>query len=68
MQKCKIVATGLFIPRGDAAAALEPVEETLDAVAYPVEPLVVAILHFARRVRWDYRLHATRLHGLTDPV
>ena len=68
MHEREIVAPRLLVARGDAAAALEPVEKALDAVAYPVEPLVVAILHVARRVRRDHRLHATRLHGFTDPV
>jgi len=62
----EIVAPGLLIPRRDAAAALQVVEEALDAVADPVESFVVAALHRATAVRRDDRLHAARLHRLAD--
>ena len=48
-QKRKVMVTGLFIARSDAAAPLDAVKETLDTVAYPVQALVVAAADFAGR-------------------
>ena len=66
MDHREVVAPRLLVARRDAAAALEVVEETLDAVADSVESLVVAMLHLARGVRRDHRLHAVRLRGIAD--
>jgi hypothetical protein len=43
----------LLVSRSDPAIALQPLKEILDVVPPPVEPLVVAALPAARRIRRD---------------
>src|SRR6185369_12814641 len=46
--------SGVAIP----ATALDPVEEALDAIAYPVKPPVVAVDHRSRWVGRNHHFHA----------
>lgn len=67
-QKRKVIAARFFIARSDAAAPLDAVKETLNTVAYPEKPLVVAAADFSGRLRRDHRFHAARFDSCTDSL
>lgn len=67
MHEREIIPAAFLVSSGDATATLEAVEETLDAIAYPVQALAPAMRLGMGRVRRDHRLHATSLHRHADP-
>lgn len=60
MQKGQEVPSGLLVAGGKSSRALEPMEETLDAVSNRVQAPVIAVDHGSRRVGRNHDFHAPR--------
>ena len=68
MKSGEIVAGGLFITRGDAAEALDGIEEPLDEIALAVERKVAIPFDLAVRFGRDHRFDGARFQALDEDI